>query len=108
MTSSGTGAGVAGDWQTGSTGFGRSRLGGRWLFAGIASVLVAAVLGVATGPVSIPIWQVIVELADRLPIIDVDSSLSPADRAIVWDLRAPRVVLGLLVGALLAGSGAAY
>jgi iron complex transport system permease protein len=108
MTSSGTGAGVADDWQTGSTGFGRSRLGGRWLFAGIASVLVAAVVGVATGPVSIPIWQVIVELADRLPIIDVDSSLSPADRAIVWDLRAPRVVLGLLVGALLAGSGAAY
>jgi iron complex transport system permease protein len=108
MTSSGTGARVAGDWQTGSTGFGRSRLGGRWLFAGIASVLVAAVVGVATGPVSIPIWQVIVELADRLPIIDVDSSLSPADRAIVWDLRAPRVVLGLLVGALLAGSGAAY
>ena len=108
MTSSGTGAGVAGDWQTGSTGFGRSRLGGRWLFAGIASVLVAAVVGVATGPVSIPIWQVLVELADRLPIIDVDSSLSPVDRAIVWDLRAPRVVLGLLVGALLAGSGAAY
>ena len=40
--------------------------------------------------------------------MDVDSSLSVADRAIVWDLRAPRVVLGLLVGALLAGSGAAY
>jgi iron complex transport system permease protein len=108
MTSSEAGAGVASDWQTESTGFGRPRLGGRWLFAGIASVLVAAVVGVATGPVSIPIWQVIVELADRLPIIDVDSSLSPADRAIVWDLRAPRVVLGLLVGALLAGSGAAY
>ena len=108
MMSSSTGAGVTGDRLAGSTGSGRSRLGGRWLSAGIASVLIAAVIGVATGPVPIPIWQVVLELLDRLPLIDVDSSLSPADRAIVWDLRAPRVVLGLLVGALLAGSGAAY
>ena len=97
MMSSSTGAGVTGDRLAGSTGSGRSRLGGRWLSAGIASVLIAAVIGVATGPVPIPIWQVVLELLDRLPLIDVDSSLSPADRAIVWDLRAPRVVLGLLV-----------
>jgi iron complex transport system permease protein len=61
---------------------------------------------VATGPVPIPIWQVVLELADRLPLIDIDSSLSPADRAIVWDLRAPRVALGLLVGAVAALAGA--
>ncbi|MED5599641.1 MAG: iron ABC transporter permease [Actinomycetota bacterium] len=78
------------------------------LAVGVASVLVAAVVGVATGPVSIPVWHVVLELLDRLPLVDIDSSLSVADRAIVWDLRAPRVVLGLLVGALLAGSGAAY
>ena len=105
MTSPPAGPGVARHRPTGPD---RSRLGGRWLSAGIASVLVAAVIGVATGPVPIPIWQVVLELADRLPLIDIDSSLSPADRAIVWDLRAPRVALGLLVGALLAGSGAAY
>ena len=105
MTSSPAELGVARYRPTGSD---RSRLGGCWLSAGIASVLVAAVIGVATGPVPIPIWQVVLELVDRLPLIGVDSSLSPADRAIIWDLRAPRVVLGLLVGALLAGSGAAY
>ncbi len=85
-----------------------SRLGAAWLLSGIGAVLVAGVVGVATGPVSIPIGQVIRELLDRLPLIAVDSSLSTTEQAIVWDIRAPRVVLGLLVGALLAGSGAAY
>ena len=89
-------------------GGGRSLLGIRWLLAGVGAVLVSAVIGVTTGPVAIPLGQVVRELLDRLPLLEVDSSLSAADRAIVWDLRAPRVVLGLLVGALLAGSGAAY
>jgi len=86
----------------------RSLLGIPWLLAGVGAVLVSTVVGVATGPVSIPLGQVVQELLDRLPLLEVDSSLSATDRAIVWDLRAPRVVLGLLVGALLAGSGAAY
>ena len=89
-------------------GDGRSLLGIRWLLVGVGAVLVSAVVGVATGPVSIPLGQVVRELLDRLPLLEVDSSLSAVDRAIIWDLRAPRVVLGLLVGALLAGSGAAY
>ena len=89
-------------------GDGRSLLGIRWLLVGVGAVLVSAVVGVATGPVSIPLGQVIRELLARLPLLEVDSSLSAVDRAIIWDLRAPRVVLGLLVGALLAGSGAAY
>ena len=86
----------------------RSLLQIRWLLAGVGAVLVSAVVGVTTGPVSIPLGQVIRELLDRLPLLEVNSSLSATERAIVWDLRAPRVVLGLLVGALLAGSGAAY
>jgi len=108
MTSRSLGSPASRGWLSGPVGPGRSRLGVRWLAVGVASVLVAAVVGVATGPVSIPVWHVVLELVDRLPLVDVDSSLSVADRAIVWDLRAPRVVLGLLVGALLAGSGAAY
>ena len=36
------------------------------------------------------------------------SHLSPTDSAIVWQLRAPRVVLALLVGGMLALAGGAY
>ncbi|MCP4851949.1 MAG: iron ABC transporter permease, partial [Actinomycetia bacterium] len=70
-----------------------SRLGAAWLLAGVGAVLVAGVVGVATGPVSIPLGKVVRELLDRLPLIAVDSSLSATEQAIVWDIRAPRVVL---------------
>jgi iron complex transport system permease protein len=60
------------------------------------------------GPVSIPGGGVLRELADRLPLIEVSSGLSERDATILWDLRMPRVVLGGLVGAMLALAGAAY
>ncbi len=87
---------------------GVSRLGGRWLVGGTLAVATALVVGVSTGPVSIPPGRVALELLDRLPLISVESGLSEGQQAIVWNLRAPRVILGLLVGSMLAGSGAAY
>lgn len=80
----------------------------RWLLAGLAAVALATVVGIATGPVSLPLHRVAVELLDHLPLMSIDSGLSDTQRAIVWEIRTPRVVLGLLVGALLAGSGAGY
>ena len=85
-----------------------ARLGAVWLLAGVGAVAVAALVGVSSGPVALAPGRVVLELVDRLPLVDVDSGLSASEQAIVWDLRAPRVVLGLLVGALLASSGAAY
>jgi iron complex transport system permease protein len=85
-----------------------SRLGAGWLVAGVAAIGVAVVVGLSIGAVDLPPGRVALELADRLPLVDVDSGLSGPSAAIVWDLRAPRVVLGLLVGAMLAGAGAAY
>src|SRR5690606_13504472 len=38
----------------------------------------------------------------------VDSGLSDTHAAIVWELRMPRVVLGLLVGAMLSIAGGSY
>jgi iron complex transport system permease protein len=85
-----------------------SRLRPGWLAAGLLAVVGAALVGVAVGPVGLPPGRVALELLDRLPLVDVDSGLTAREQAIVWDLRAPRVVLGLLVGAMLSVSGAAY
>jgi iron complex transport system permease protein len=79
-----------------------------WLGGGVVSVLLATVAGVAFGAVSLPPHRVFIELIDHLPFVDVDSGLSERDAAIVWRIRFPRVVLGLLVGAVLSVSGAAY
>lgn len=81
-------------------GLSRPRL---WWFvmAGLA-VLAAAVLGVAIGAVSLPPMDVVRTIAG------LDTGLSAQDTAIVRELRLPRVLLGLLVGATLATCGAAY
>ena len=48
------------------------------------------------------------EVLSHVPLLGVDSPFSQTEDAILWELRAPRVVLGLLVGAMLASAGAAY
>lgn len=79
-----------------------------WLVGGLIAVVAAALVAVCTGPVSIAPHQVLQELLDHLPLIEVDSGLTDTEAAIVWEIRAPRVALGLLVGAMLATSGGAY
>jgi iron complex transport system permease protein len=71
-------------------------------------VAVALVAGVALGSVSLPPGSVAAELLNLIPGVRLDSGLTEREIAIVTELRLPRVVLGLLVGALLAMAGAAY
>ena len=84
------------------------RLGAGWLVAGVAAAAAAAVAGIALGPVDLPLPAVVLALLDRLPLVDLPSGLSDRDLAILWQLRVPRVALGLLVGAMLATAGAGY
>ncbi len=79
-----------------------------WAAGGAVAVVVAATLSLVVGAVSLPPLAVAAELADRLPLVDLDSGLSPREVAIVWELRFPRVVLALLVGALLSLAGGSY
>lgn len=80
----------------------------RWLLLGVATVVVTVLAGTFVGPVRLDPNAVVAEFADRLPLVTVDSGLSAQETAILWQLRLPRVVLGGIVGALLALCGAAY
>src|SRR4051794_8163974 len=74
-----------------------------------AAFLVGSVLvGLLVGPVHLGIGAIARSALSHLPFSDVHSSLSPADEAILWQLRAPRVVLGVLVGGMLALAGGSY
>ncbi|WP_127500169.1 FecCD family ABC transporter permease [Actinoplanes solisilvae] len=79
-----------------------------WLAGGIVAVLVAAIAGLAFGSVSLPPGGVAIELLNLLPGVHLHSGLTTREVAILTELRLPRVVLGLLVGGLLALAGAAY
>jgi iron complex transport system permease protein len=77
------------------------------LVAAVA-VVGSALAGVAIGPVHIGPGSVVVAAAAKLPLLHVHSSLSQTDLSIIWQLRAPRVALALLVGGMLAVAGASY
>ncbi|MDI6100653.1 iron ABC transporter permease [Actinoplanes sp. NEAU-A12] len=79
-----------------------------WLVAGVLTVLFATILGLAFGSVSLPPGGVAVEMLNLIPGVRLDSGLTEREVAILTQLRLPRVVLGLLVGAMLALAGAAY
>jgi iron complex transport system permease protein len=74
----------------------------------VGAVAVAVVAGLVIGPVRLPAGAVALELLDALPLIDVHSGLTPTEAAIVTQIRLPRIVLGLLVGAMLALAGGCY
>lgn len=72
-----------------------------------AALAVAMLVGVSVGPADLSLPEVAQALLAGLPWhpqLDVPTVAV----VIVWQVRLPRVVLGALVGAMLAGSGAAY
>ncbi len=85
-----------------------ARLTAGWLAAGVGAVALAVVLGLALGSVRLHPLGVATELVNLLPGVDLHSGLSAQEASIVTQLRLPRVVLGLVVGAMLALAGACY
>ena len=79
-----------------------------WIAAAVAVVVAATLLGLAIGPVELGFASILREVASHIPFLSVSSPFTATEDAILWELRAPRVVLGLLVGAMLASAGAAY
>ncbi|MFP4512236.1 MAG: FecCD family ABC transporter permease [Acidimicrobiales bacterium] len=65
-------------------------------------------LGILLGPAGLSAWGVITEALSTIPGIDAGPGLTDRQADILWKIRLPRVVLGALVGGMLALSGAAY
>ena len=76
--------------------------------AGGLALLLAALGGLVIGPAGIGVEEILRALADGLPFVEVSHGLTETQLDIIWQLRLPRVVLGAIVGATLAMSGAAY
>ncbi|HTZ08422.1 MAG TPA: iron chelate uptake ABC transporter family permease subunit, partial [Acidimicrobiales bacterium] len=72
------------------------------------ALLGAVLVGVSVGPADVSLPAVLRVVASHVPLLHYRSGVSPVSAAIVWEIRLPRVVLGGIVGAMLAGGGAAY
>jgi iron complex transport system permease protein len=74
----------------------------------VAALAASVVAGLAIGPVAVGLDQIAHALLAKAPGLGVSSPLSSTQEVIVFELRAPRVALALLVGGMLAVAGGAY
>jgi len=72
----------------------------------LAALAAAVVCGLVIGPTPIGAARVLGDVVSHLGL--GRSTLTPLQSTIIWQLRAPRMVLGLLAGAMLAVAGATY
>lgn len=80
----------------------------RWIVAAFVLLAFASIATLLLGPAGLPARTVALALIDALPGVNLDTGLSERQEAILWQLRAPRLVLGGLVGGMLAVAGAGY
>ncbi|ADH65669.1 MULTISPECIES: FecCD family ABC transporter permease [Nocardiopsis] len=78
-----------------------------WVAGGSVALLAAALLGVSAGAASLSAADIARHLLSLLPF-GAQSPLTEREAAVLVELRLPRVVMGALVGALLATAGGAY
>src|SRR5437773_11089585 len=79
-----------------------------WGLCAVAFLVAAVAVGIGTGPVEIGFGGIVQSALSHVPFVHVDSPLSTVQEAVLWQLRAPRVVLAALVGGMLAIAGSAY
>jgi iron complex transport system permease protein len=80
----------------------------RWGLCACAFLVVAFVVGLGVGPVRVGAWSIVESALSHIPFVHVRSPLGTVEEAVLWQLRAPRVVLAGLVGGMLAVAGSAY
>ncbi len=68
----------------------------------------AVVAGVSIGPADLSLATAAKVVLAHVPFVHLHTGVTQVQSAIVWQVRMPRVVLGGIVGAMLAGGGAAY
>ena len=85
-----------------------SRLGWWWGLGAVMLLLGAVLISLVIGAFTLPVTGIVGATLDRLPFIDIDHGLDERGEAILWQVRMPRIVLGVIVGATLSAAGAAY
>jgi len=74
----------------------------------VGALIGAVLLGVSVGPADLSFTTVLRVFLAHVPLLHFHAGVSRVDADILWQIRLPRVVLGGLVGSMLAGGGAAF
>ncbi|MGB9842346.1 MAG: iron chelate uptake ABC transporter family permease subunit, partial [Candidatus Bathyarchaeales archaeon] len=77
----------------------------------LVALFVTVLVSLNVGYAQIPFANILATLGKQIPFLDgyIDSSLVlPRDSAIILQIRLPRIIAGVVVGAALAASGVVY
>jgi cobalamin transport system permease protein len=77
------------------------------LLAG-AFLVGSLLVGLGVGPVAIGVPDIVESALSHVPLLHVHSPLTSIQDAVLWQIRAPRVVLAAVVGGMLAVAGSSY
>ncbi|WP_420639655.1 FecCD family ABC transporter permease [Candidatus Poriferisocius sp.] len=75
---------------------------------GVAVLVGVGLFSATSGAAGLPVGGVLVALVDWVPLLGLESSLSATQHDILFQIRLPRLALGLLVGGSLGLAGATY
>ncbi len=75
---------------------------------GVAVLVAVGLLSATSGAAGLPVGGVFGSLFDWVPLVGIESSLSVTQENILFEIRLPRLVLGMLVGGSLGVAGASY
>ena len=78
-----------------------------WILA-VAALVFGLLLSVSVGSSDLGFTDVVAGLLDGVPGLSIESDLTRTEQSILWQWRLPRAVLGAMVGAALAMSGAMF
>ncbi|NHZ70257.1 MAG: iron chelate uptake ABC transporter family permease subunit [Proteobacteria bacterium] len=85
-----------------------TRLHWWWIGGAIVFLMASIVTGVMVGVIPLSSGDIVRSVVSRVSWLDLDTGLSERDEAILWQIRMPRVILGVLVGSMLSSAGSAY
>lgn len=71
-----------------------------------AALVVACLVSAAVGAFEIPVGEILGAVGRRIPLLDVGGDRDALADSVLWDIRLPRIALGVVVGASLAAAGA--
>ncbi|SOC57889.1 FecCD family ABC transporter permease [Ornithinimicrobium cerasi] len=78
------------------------------LLGALALILAAVLVSVTQGAAGLPVEGVVRSLVGALPGVSPEQTLTVQQQSVLWQIRLPRTVLAVLVGASLAMAGAGY
>jgi len=79
-----------------------------WGLGALAFLAGSLLVALAIGPTPIGPGSIVASALSHVPLVPVHAPADGLEEAILWQVRAPRVVLAALVGGMLAVAGSAY